>query len=200
MTNRAHIVVSEILGSGLLNEGVRPTICDAKTRLATRDAVFIPAGAQLMGQLVESSELRGQSVVGKVLGFDLSVLTDLQVTWGKDMHSVRHRALSPVVQLTRFDFTRCESGGVDRFRIPISASGRVDAVAFWYQIVLDESTSISTGVGAGDTHVGQWGQQIRFMDRETNVIRGQEGEVVVHHGDTDVDMWYTHGGDPASSE
>lgn len=78
MPTKADIIVSEILGTGLLDEGIRPTVCDALARLAAKNAVFIPSGATLLAQLVESKELRDQAVANETLGFDLSALTDLQ--------------------------------------------------------------------------------------------------------------------------
>ena len=192
MPQRANIVVSEILGTGLLDEGVRPTVCDALARLATKGATFIPSGARLLAQLVESTELREQSGANRSLGFDLSALTDLQAPLyrTRDVRQARYRALSTVVELTRFDFTTCEQPGIDTFKVKASAGGRLDGVVFWYDLVLDEHSTISTGVDSGTAHVGAWGQAVKFLDEAVDLRMGTEGSIVVVHGMGGLDIRY----------
>jgi len=192
MPERANIIVSEILGTGLLDEGVRPTVCDALARLATKDAVFIPSGARLLAQLVESTEMRAQSGVNQSLGFDLSALTYLQAPLyrTRDVRQARYRSLSEVVELTRFNFAICEEPGIDTFKVKATAGGRIDAVIFWYDLVLDEHSTISTGVDSGTAHVGAWGQAVKFLDETVDVQMGAEGNIFVVHGMGGLDIRY----------
>jgi hypothetical protein len=192
MSQKANIVVSEILGTGLLDEGVRPSICDALARLATSDAVFIPSGAKLMAQLVESEEFRDQAGVNETLGFDMSALTYLQAPLyrTRDVRQARYRALSRPIQLTKFDFSRCEQPGIDRFPVKASAGGRIDAVVFWYELILDEDISISTGVDSGTAHVGAWGQAVKFLDETVHVKIAELGDIVVVHSNGGLDVRY----------
>ena len=193
MPERANVIVSEILGTGLLDEGVRPSVCDARARLATEDAIFIPSGAKLLAQLVESNELREQSGVNMSLGYDLSALTNLQAPLyrTRDARQARYRALSPVIELTNFDFSVCEQPGVDSFQVRATAPGTIDAVVFWYDLILDEHSTISTGVDSGTAHVGAWGQAVKFLDEgPVNVDIGTEGRIVVVHGMGGLDIRY----------
>eukprot|EP00667_Euglena_gracilis_P005724 EG_transcript_5763 len=52
------LVISEILDSALLGEGVRPSLRDARRRLLAPGAPSVPASAAIYGQLVQSDTLR----------------------------------------------------------------------------------------------------------------------------------------------
>ena len=51
MMERADIVISEILDSALLGEGVLPSLRDAFTRLAKPGALAVPQSATVYGQV-----------------------------------------------------------------------------------------------------------------------------------------------------
>lgn len=51
MMERADIVISEILDSALLGEGVLPSLRDAFTRLAKAGALAVPQSATVYGQV-----------------------------------------------------------------------------------------------------------------------------------------------------
>ena len=64
MEARADILISEILSSDLLAEGVLATFEDAHARLLQPRATIIPRAATAVGCLVESEVLSGYTFVG----------------------------------------------------------------------------------------------------------------------------------------
>src|SRR5712671_2445124 len=77
MPERAEMLVTETFASGLITEGVLPTIEHAHEHLLKPDAVIIPAAACIMGYLAGGPALQGMLFVGKIAGFDLSGFNDL---------------------------------------------------------------------------------------------------------------------------
>ena len=69
---RADLLVSEILSSDLLGEGVLPALEHARTELLTPEAKIIPAACGVMGFLGGAEELESRNHVAEVAGFDLS--------------------------------------------------------------------------------------------------------------------------------
>ena len=104
----------------------------------------------------------------------------------------RFRTLSHPMALTRFDFTGCESSGTERFKVKLEASGRIDGVVFWYDIILDPETRLSTGIDSGTAHVGAWGQAVKFLDSVVEVNAGGESSIVVVHGENGLDLRVDH--------
>ena len=110
MAERAEVLVTETFASGLVTEGVLPTVEHAHEYLLTEDATVIPAAASVMGYLVGGPKLHGMLFVDRIAGFDLSAFNEfapprLDVA----LDNVQHRALSDDVELMRFDLGRSAS-------------------------------------------------------------------------------------------
>ena len=52
IAERAEVLVTEVFSSGLIHEGVLPTVEHAHQHLLTRNAIVIPAAASAMGYLI----------------------------------------------------------------------------------------------------------------------------------------------------
>src|SRR5258706_4693716 len=72
MPERAEMLVTEIFASGLITEGVLPTLEHAHEHLLKPDAVIIPSAACVMGYLAGGPALQGMLFVGTIAGFHLS--------------------------------------------------------------------------------------------------------------------------------
>ena len=104
MPERAEVLVTEIFASGLITEGVLPTVEHAHEHLLTPDATIIPAAACIMGYLAGGPALQGMLFVGRIAGFDLSGFNDFAPSMlAVSLDNVPHQALSDDIELMRFD-------------------------------------------------------------------------------------------------
>src|SRR6266566_3074316 len=76
IAERAEVLVTEVFSSGLIHEGVLPTVEHAHQHLLTRNAIVIPAAASAMGYLIGGPVIESMLFVGRTNGFDLSPFND----------------------------------------------------------------------------------------------------------------------------
>ncbi|MEA2824986.1 MAG: hypothetical protein QOF03_1468, partial [Alphaproteobacteria bacterium] len=101
---RAEVLVTETFASGLISEGILPTVEHAHEHLLTRDAVIIPAVASVLGYLAGGDTLKGMLFVDRIDGFELSLFNDFAPpSLVANLDSVPHSVLSDDVTLLRFD-------------------------------------------------------------------------------------------------
>ena len=174
---KADLIVSEILDSGLIGEGVLHTMRDATSRLLKPNGTLIPKGARVY---VMAVDLRPPEVGD----FDLSCLEQLHsglVYSSVRLHTMGHVKLSSPAEAFHFDFYRpvCldPSSGrpMDRevrLQLPITRKGNCNAIVWWFDLHLDEETTLTVGPGAS---VRTWKQ---------NVFHIQGGGTPVKRGDT----------------
>lgn len=106
LPTRADLLVSEIVGNGLLGENVLPIIQDAKARLLTPEANILPAQIALRGALVGGAQWTEQCRLGEICGLDLSAFNRLSpstVSPRINGHTLDD-ALSDESEILRFDF------------------------------------------------------------------------------------------------
>ncbi|CAM9116663.1 unnamed protein product [Scytosiphon promiscuus] len=167
LPSRVPRVVSELLGTGLLEEGVLPTLRDAKARLLSPGFVSIPHSAEVWAFCCESPELHRMSRLLPSTadgggGSGESFRTPSSEGWAccpgtagpVDMHETgsQIRPLSPSVRIFDFDFS--SQGGAlpgpegrkRHVRFPIDASlgggGAVHAIVCWWRCFMDEGRTI----------------------------------------------------------
>jgi len=181
----ADLLISEILDAGLLGEGVMRTFRHAAAALVAADAAVIPAGATVRGALIECPELRRINPIGEISGFDLSEFDIFRNPAAhQPFHMTRepHRVLSDVFEMTRFDFRRPPGEDVMRsVSLQATADGTVHAVAFWFDLHLDDAITLSTAPDGDSTH---WRQAIAFLDRDRPVRQGENLRLSVGHTDS----------------
>lgn len=138
------LLVSEIFGDDLVEEGVVPAIADARARLLRPGAGIIPPRAELRLALAMHTRLDRLERAGldDVLGFDLSpfaVLTRPDRYLPRD--PARHIALrSAAVSALRLDFAGPIGTLAERIAL-ISTGGRVDGVAHWLRLDFGDGVS-----------------------------------------------------------
>ena len=160
-----HVLVAELLDTGLLGERFIPALRDARARgwLSTSPpCVIVPARARVYAQLVESAYLRrmcrldaapsafgfarpeeGKRKGGAATGGDDSAsaeaLSPFDCSLGTLLRTGQARALSPPVLAWEIDFHNLpdETGRTRLLEIEANASGEVDAMAFWWECDLD---------------------------------------------------------------
>ena len=190
----ANVVVSEILDVGLLGEGVLPSLRHAQGHLLTPDPVVIPRGATVFGALVELPRLGRVNPVRDISGFDLSAFDRFRAP--DDYLDIRldrepHRMLSAPARVVSFDFSHLpafvphDAPSEVRLDVTSTADGVVHAVAFWFDLALDDEITISTAPGAGLT---AWGQAVQFFDERLTVHRGQRVSLRARVSDTRIEF------------
>ena len=134
MAERCDLLVSEVFGDGLFEEGVMATIDDARARLLRPGAPIVPPRAALRCALMIDDRPR-RPALDSVLGFDLSPFASLT----RSRRSLPHApsgdtALrSPVVSALATDFMG-EAGTPHEHIALTSAGGRIDGIAQWIQL------------------------------------------------------------------
>lgn len=178
-TGKFSVIVSEILDSGGLGEGVLPSLRYAKRDMATADVKIIPAGISLKAQLIELPKLHQVNPIKRISGFDLSIFDDFRVsdTYSPvNLGNQEYRALSNVFDLRSYDFYNIhdheidfDNPEVDTLEIEATEEGQIQAVAFWFDLHMDEEDTYSSGPGGELDH---WLQAVYFFETPKRVGKG----------------------------
>lgn len=178
MPQKADVLVSEILDTGLLGEGVFPSVRHAQQELLNKDAIMIPKSADMYGVLVQCDALKKTRPIQDISGFDLSIFNEFQTL---NQYSIFHseqesyQELSAVFPIHSYDFYNIpEERTQDNphrksFEVTASASGEFQAILFWFQLHLDNEISLSSGPNGEMKH---WGQAIYFFPETKSVNAG----------------------------
>ncbi|CAK9181984.1 unnamed protein product [Ilex paraguariensis] len=156
ITSRADVLVSEILDSDLLGEGVIPTLQHAHDKLLVENPQTVPYRATTYGQLVESIYLwklhdlynneakasDGIHLAPKGLETILCVKSQ-QLPLHCDSMNEEIKLLSEPFKIFEFDFwKRPESHGETELHIKATNDGTVHAVVSWWILQLDSEGTI----------------------------------------------------------
>ncbi|KAK1790996.1 hypothetical protein P4O66_002024 [Electrophorus voltai] len=144
------IVLDCIEPCGLTRQGMMEKSTLARCLLEDGGRIF-PERIAVHGLLVESDMLLQESAVQGVeptLGFNIAPFINqftVPVHVFLDLSTLECRHLSEPVQLFVLDLMNNSANYTStNVRVQVSASGRVTAVPFWYQIYLDTDVSVST--------------------------------------------------------
>lgn len=179
LSQKANVLVSEILDVGVIGEGVLPTVRHAIKNLLEDDAILIPAKVDIFGQLVEIPMRSRVAPVRKISGFDLSSFDQYRIP--NEYQTVHlsheeHRPLSAVFPIESFDFYNLPPAVQDNqpvsksIKVETTDSGMVQAVAFWFDLTLHEDIIVSS---RPDGDVKHWGQALFCFESPKNFQSGE---------------------------
>lgn len=143
MRGRADLLVSEILSSEFLGEGVLSSIEDAKTRLLKPGAIIIPARGSIQFALFGGNAIKQNVLVEEVYGFDLSkfntIVSRKQYISRNDLDI---ELLTDGTCAFFFDFVQ-----TDRFpfeernvvEVPVRRTGRCCGIIQWIRLEMDDT-------------------------------------------------------------
>lgn len=210
IASRADVLVSEILDSELLGEGLIPTLQHAHDMLLVENPQTVPYRAVTYGQLVESTFLsklndlhnnEEKALDGIHLvptGFNtIPSVKSQQYTMHCDAIREEIKLLSEPFEIFEFDFwKRPDSYGETGLHIKAINKGTVHAIVSWWVLQLDHEGTIfySTAPswirseGAGDW-CDHWKQCVWFLPGEGLSVTEHE-EVLLHAVHTDTSMSY----------
>ncbi|KAJ7385749.1 protein-arginine omega-N symmetric methyltransferase [Desmophyllum pertusum] len=164
---RVSLIVTETVDCGLLGEGILTTVEHAWAHLlmpspdlhntnAKPVSKVIPGGAVVYAMAIMCDDIRNQTSIG---GERMEQTSDTASSGIRDqlepystecLNRLRGGfiPLSHPFKVTEYDFNNPDSFNKDRnlsFEIPAMCDGRVDAIATWFDLQLDEEITLSTG-------------------------------------------------------
>ncbi|XP_026886028.2 protein arginine N-methyltransferase 9 [Electrophorus electricus] len=196
------IVLDCIEPCGLTRQGMMEKATLARCLLEDGGRIF-PERIAVHGLLVESDMLLQESAVQGVeptLGFNIAPFINqftVPVHVFLDLSTLECRHLSEPVQLFVLDLMNNSANYTStNVRVQVSASGRVTAVPFWYQIYLDTDVSVSTF--CEDSH---WKQAAVVLQHPLSVRAGDwvRLSVRLHKSSMSISALKETGGSPADT-
>ncbi|GAA4182248.1 hypothetical protein GCM10022252_07850 [Streptosporangium oxazolinicum] len=176
----ADVLVTEIFDCALLGEGALPSIEHARRELLQPDAVIVPQGARLWGQLVESDDLFAHNHVDTVYNFDMTLFQQFRSMeyFSTYLTSYRHRLLGEPFPLFDFDF-RTGKGEQERvIPAPVSVDGTCHAIVMWFELDLAEDITLSNSPEDHGTH---WRQAVQTFERPLSCRADEPLRLFVSH-------------------
>ena len=179
LPRKADVLVSEILDVGLLGEGVLPTFRHAWANLLNPDAVTIPKSAAVEACLIQCDQLKRVNPVSNISGFDLSAFNTFRAKGdyiATQLVETPHQLLSDNFFVQNFDFANLPaSASVEQpnetyLSVPVTENGELHAIAFWFQLHLDDEITLSSGPLGEMVH---WGQAIYFFEQPKTIRQGE---------------------------
>ncbi len=194
LSPKPNILVAEIFDAGLIGEGVVPTFRHALQNLCATDCKVIPSGGRVIGQLLQIDELSTVNPVRSIEGFDLSAFDQFRIPSeyiSEDLNKFKHQFLSPEFHLLTYDFSKlpdpikADTFTAKDFKIKANKSGRIDGIAFWFELLLDDEITLSSSPKRLDNH---WGQAIFFFEESLTVAAGSTISFQLRYNDSNI--WF----------
>src|SRR5882672_6266201 len=188
MPERAEVLVTETFASGLITEGVLPTVEHAHEHLLTPNATIIPAAACVMGYLAGGPVLQGMLFVGRIAGFDLSGFNDFAPAMlAVSLDNVPHQALSDDIELMRFNLKerRFPAGGV-RLALKATHHGICAGIAQWIKLELDAHTTYENRPSPQADFNNHWTHIVHRFPRLVTVAPGDVVPILFRHDRTQI--------------
>ena len=181
---RADMLIYEVFDSGLIGEGALHAVGYAFRNLLNEDATICPVGATVYAQAIE---MRLEDVV--LSGQQVDVRQLNRYRWRADYEGYelgkmrdKWRPLSEPEAVFAFDFYEWQQNmqPIERkLDLEITESGVVTAIAFWFELELDEDTLLSTSPYA-DEKGPTWQQAVQYIE-ELAMCEGSTLPLVAKH-------------------
>jgi len=183
LSEKADLLVSEIVDNGLLGERVIPLIKYAKKKLLKRDARIVPGQVAARGALVDANSALKKYQIDSVCGFDLSPFRRFYpptVPMGKI--SVEEHILSDPVELLHLDF---QAGPVTeksrRFmEIVVGEDGSAVGLLQWIRLRFDHDLVLENHPGAPSK---TWSPVCHLFPEPVPVKKGDLFRISVEYDD-----------------
>ncbi|NJK64744.1 MAG: tetratricopeptide repeat protein [Synechococcaceae cyanobacterium SM2_3_1] len=162
------VIVHEIFGMNLVDEGVISALDHTLTKLAHPQAKLIPASATFWARLIECDSLRKQILVDKVCNFDLSLFNEFSWPYiiKSQVDNYSYRWLSPLVRVADIDFTKIPFQAVDKvIELPVTQAGNCHGVCYWFDLYLNEQIILTSGPKQQNKYqASHWGQIAQLFE------------------------------------
>ena len=197
---RAKLVVAEILDAALLGEDCLGTLRHAARCLLQDQYFAIPAAADVLACAVESEVLASfQSVESAWWAPDVYRRDDgdanpRDVVLEKLVAAGQARVLTQDFPALFFDFEHLPAtSGSKMLEVKLEASGRVDAIVFWWQCYMRRGDHRASMTNAPWTatkrpEIGHWRQAVCVLPQRRFLEAGETLSLMAFH--TDEDIWF----------
>jgi tetratricopeptide (TPR) repeat protein len=184
MEERADLLVSEILSSEFLGEGVLSSIEDAKRRLLKPGGRIIPARGSIQFALFGGADIEKNIRVDTVCGFDLSrfntIVSRKQYVSRNDLQI---ELLTDEASAFFFDFSK-----TDRFpaserktiEVPVRRAGRCCGIIQWLRLEMDD-TVIFENHPSVKNPASSWQHCVYVLPTALEVAPGQVAVITAAH-------------------
>ena len=198
-----HVVVSELLDTGLLGECYIPVLRNAKARGWMRDGCrVIPSRGRVYGQIVQSDYLNNFATLNpEKSAFGFEIPRHKMRSDGKKSPlacSLRHllrmgyaKELSVPFVAWDFDFENLppECGRNHIVQVPLSRDGDINAVVFWWDVFLNHEEECVLSTSTSKQHQDHWLQA--YTPVKPNIFQCRKEQVVnVECFHDDVTIWF----------
>jgi Flp pilus assembly protein TadD/precorrin-6B methylase 2 len=183
LPRKADVLISEIVDAALIGEGIILTLAHALRHLVDKAAAIVPCAGRVFAMLVESDGLYRQDRVDRAAGFDVSGFNEFSRLSSRtlDLRHFHYRALSPPVEVFRFDFTRPNFAPESKtVTLKATESGLGHALVTWFDLRLDALAVISNDPRA-DALDWHWMQTIYFADGPRPIVAGEAVSLAASH-------------------
>jgi type II protein arginine methyltransferase len=185
---RANVLVTETFSSGLLTEGVLPTVEHAHEHLLTPDAQIIPQRAAARGFLIGGQTIEGHAYASRyAAGFDLSAFNLFASSkFGLHLDRLPHEVLSDDFDIFAFDL-RDKHFPAERKLISVKANkaGRCIGVAQWLKLDLDAETAYENRP-TPEAGANGWMHVVYRFPEPLELEIGEEVHLLASHTRTDM--------------
>ena len=186
---KVDVLVTETFDYALLGEYAFATYRHAVRELLKPDGQIIPARARVFAMCIESQEIFENHRVSQASGFDLSAFNELsgKIYTGYHLDKMKYRALSAPTEVFAFDFKNIPGDQALPREFAVTQSGVCHAVAFWFELQMDEKTTLTTA-----PHLKQlscWKQAVQLLEQPVQVNEGTALKLLAHHNSEEI--WFT---------
>jgi type II protein arginine methyltransferase len=191
LPERADLLVSEIVGVDLVNEGVLPAIEDAKARLLHPDAQILPAEIAMRGVLVGGSRWTERFRMDEICGLDLSAFNRLAppVVVPAITDQTLDDALSDEVELIRFNFRDHAKYPNGKWIVTLKArtSGVANGIFCWIWLGFSDTVQYDNKPPCQSS----WNPRLHVFVRPLHVHAGDALQLAIAHDGTTIAIWPT---------
>jgi type II protein arginine methyltransferase len=174
LAEKVDVLVTETVDSALLGEGIIPIVLHARKHLLREGGQIIPRRARMYAALLQARDVWEMNRVDVASGFDVSLFNHLATDgfYPVRLDRFEHRFLSESFRLCQFDFM-VDALKPRRFDIPLVATetGECHAIAYWFDLYVDDDTSFSTSPLNGESH---WKQAVQCFTSPVTLHAGQQ--------------------------
>ncbi|MHB8791436.1 MAG: tetratricopeptide repeat protein [Desulfobulbaceae bacterium] len=183
MDGQADLLVSEILSSEFLGEGVLHSIEDARRRLLKPEGRIIPARGSIQFALFGGSDIEKNIRVDQVHGFDLSRFNTLvsrkQILFRDDLNI---ELLSDATCAFFFDFNSTERTPHEKktIEVPVRETGRCCGIIQWIRLEMDDTVVFENHPSVKNPAKG-WLHCLYIFPDPMDVASGQVVRITAAH-------------------
>jgi len=184
MDDRADLLVSEILSSEFLGEGVLSSIEDAKRRLLKPGARIIPARGSIQFALFGGADIMSNVRVDEVYGFDLrkfnAIVPSKQFISRNDLNI---ELLTDDTGAFFFDFAKTERFSLSERKIievPVRKANRCCGIIQWIRLEMDDTVVFENHPSIKNPAAG-WQHCVFVFPSPIDVLPGQIAMISAAH-------------------